>query len=177
MDKRINKNDALKGYLLLFVALQWIDLAVISFNFLRNIRGYYLMILTGGSPGVYSFAIIGLSLLNIILPALIIFYFLKRNRTFIKIYVVSSICSIIYMLLLIIYMLYFIVVAPPYPYEGIYGFFDITNSVLGIIYNIVMLYFWLNYFKNAAEARVYLKSKPGNFKKKAKKKGNLKVIK
>lgn len=136
MEKSTNKNNMLTGYLLLFIALQGVNLAIAGFGLIRNARGYYLIMMTGGWANVYSF-ILGTSLLNIVLITMVIIFFLKRNQAFIKIYIASVVCNVL---------------------SSILGM--TIQSMLGIVINIVMLFFWLNYFKNSTETKVYLKSRP-----------------
>ena len=144
---RNSKNNAgPTGYLLLFVVFNAISLVFACFELITN-RNFYLLMISVSEDAVIRSAVIAYSVLTVVYIILIsaaIFCFLKRRYTFLKTYVISVVFGVSASVIRLAF----------FPVSN--GVFNSTTSLLGIIFSVVMLFFWLRYFKTAVEAKVYL---------------------
>ena len=164
--KDSKNNTGLTGYLMLFLVFSVISLVFACFDIITNRNFYLLMIsVTDTAVRISTGAYVGLTVLYIILVSAVIFCFLKRNHVFLKIYVASVVFGVTAS---VIRLAFFPAAA------GVWG---ATVSVLGIAFNIILLVFWLRYFKTAFEAKVYLKTAAARKDKYERRREKFKVIK
>ena len=163
-----SKNDAgLTGYLLLFLVFNAVSLIFASFDIITN-RSFYLLMISVSEDAVIrnaAIAYVGFTVIYIILVSAAIFYFLSKSYAFLKAYVISVVFGVSASVIRLAF------------FPAIGGIFNSMLSLLGIIFSIVMLFFWVRYFKTAVEAKVYLKTQGTKKDKYERRREKFKVIK